>query len=307
MSYIDGHIRNSVIDSLKPAKITNLLKDLPDSPGVYLFYGQTSQLLYVGKSRKIRTRVRSHFSARNERWLRRLIERVEVRETAGELGALLLESQLIKELKPMYNVASRQRRRIIVARRVDNAQGYACIRLEAVDYLEVTASSPVVAIFKSKTQAHEYLSKTARAHRLCPKLLRLESSRKYCFSYHLGQCKGACMGEEEPGLYNARFEQAFEARRVVAWPFGGGVLVEERGRTLREFFVIDNWCLVASFRQSNGSRKKFLPTNHRFDYDTYKLLYAYLMNEANKKSIRGLERKEVEEGMWKEEVERVRN
>lgn len=246
--------------------------------------------------------MRSHFSARNERWLRRLVEKVETRETAGELGALLLESQLIKELKPMYNVASKQRRRIIVARRVDNPWGYACVRLEAVDYLEVTASSPVVAIFKSKTQAQEYLAKTARTHRLCPKLLKLENSRMHCFSYHLGYCDGACMGEEEPAQYNTRFEQAFEARRVIAWPFKGGVLVEERGEELHELFVIDNWCLVASFRHSNGNREDFLRTSHRFDYDTYKLLYGYMTKEANKKSIRELGKKELEEL-----VERKRN
>ena len=65
---------------------------LPDSPGVYLFYGPLDELLYVGKSKTIRTRVRSHFSSPDERWLCRKVTRVEARETAGELGALLLES-----------------------------------------------------------------------------------------------------------------------------------------------------------------------------------------------------------------------
>jgi len=55
------------------------------------------------------------------------IHRIEVRETAGELGSLLLESRLIKELRPMYNVRSKQLRRIVIARRADNEQGYATV------------------------------------------------------------------------------------------------------------------------------------------------------------------------------------
>lgn len=189
---------------------------LPDTPGVYLFYGALEELLYVGKSKTIRTRVRSHFSAPEERWLCRRVRRVIARETAGELGALLLESQLIKELRPMYNVAARRRRRIVIARKTMNNQGYAVVTLEPVDYLEVKENEPVLGVFKHKTQAKEYLAMIAKTHRLCPKLLRLETARHYCFSYHLGQCDGACMGEEiQPNTMRAstRHSTPGESRR----------------------------------------------------------------------------------------------
>lgn len=261
----------------------DLVASLPNTPGVYLFYGPRDELLYVGKSKSIRTRVRSHFSSNEERWVRRRVHRIETRETAGELGALLLESQLIKELRPMFNVAARRRRRIIVAKRVDDRHGYACISLEAVDYLHVSTSSPVMALFKHKTQAKEYLNTVAKTHRLCPKLLRLESARTYCFSYHLGHCSGACMGEESVEAYNNRFEQAFEERRIKAWPYDGGIVVEERSPTnhVREIFLVDNWCLIASFKYSNGDREQHIKGNHRFDYDSYKILYSFLTDEAN--------------------------
>lgn len=269
-----------------------LMAGLPDAPGVYLFYGPLDELLYVGKSKAIRTRVRSHFGAAEERWQMRKVRRVEIRRTAGELGALLLESQLIKELRPMFNVASRQRRRIIVARRALNSDGYAVVNLEAVDYLDVHADEPILGVFKHKTQAREYLSMIAKARRLCPKLLRLEQARSYCFSYHLGQCDGACMGEETPGHYNARLDEAFEARRIKAWPYESGIVIEERrdDEKIRELFLIDNWCLVASYRSSEQHPAQNSSQKHRFDYDSYKILYSYLSDPQNGSSITPLDR-----------------
>jgi DNA polymerase-3 subunit epsilon len=282
---------------MKPLLDPETIAGLPDTPGVYLFYGSLGELLYVGKSRSVRTRVRSHLSAPEERWMSRKIRRIEVRETAGELGALLLESRLIKELRPMFNVAARQRRRIIIARRVTNPQGYSVVSLEAVDYLDVKEAEPILGVFKHKTQAKEYLAAIAKSHRLCPKLLRLEVARRHCFSYHLGQCDGACMGEEDPEKYNARLEEAFEARRIKAWPYQGGVAIEER--TSRgdhhEVFLIDNWCLVASFGSADGTLKRNAYEQHRFDYDSYKILYSYLTDPRNDEAIRVYNRRDFDE------------
>ncbi len=267
---------------------TKSIDSLPAAPGVYLFYGAEDVLLYVGKSKTIRTRVRSHFAARDERWLTKQIRRIEAQETAGELGALLLESQLIKELRPMYNIRSKQSRRIIVARRIENKQGYATVKLDAVDYIDLRPDSPILGIFKHKTQAKEFLDTVSKTHRLCSKLLRLETSRGYCFPYHLGQCSGACMGEENVAAYNARVDAAFKARRIIAWPFDGPVTVEEvsKNKRMREVFVIDNWCLIGSQkRNSTPQQHQRLSSPHRFDYDSYKILYSYVMEEGNKIKI----------------------
>ena len=273
---------------MKSAFDKKSIGSLPDTHGVYLFFGPEEMLLYVGKSKNIRTRIRSHFSAPEERWLTKRVRRIEVRETAGELGALLLESRLIKELRPMYNVRLRQVRRIIVARRLDNEQGYATVKLEAVDYLDLKPESPILGIFKHKKQAKEFLDIIAKTHRLCPKLLRLENARGYCFSYHLGQCQGACMGEEGAAAYNDRLEAAFEARRIVAWPFEGAVTIEETSidKKLHELFVVDNWCLIANTSGDSHVKQQHFPlspksTPHRFDYDSYKILYGYVMEENN--------------------------
>ena len=80
---------------------------VPDTPGVYLFYGEGDVPLYVGKSNRMRSRVLAHFgddlrSAR-EMQLAREVRRIDWQRTAGELGALLREAELVRELAPMFN------------------------------------------------------------------------------------------------------------------------------------------------------------------------------------------------------------
>jgi len=89
------------------------LSTLPCSPGVYLFTGAPGELLYIGKSVNLRDRVRSYFrkggghTRRTER-LKHEVQRIEVYQTGSELEALLLESRLIKEHMPLYNVRGRR-------------------------------------------------------------------------------------------------------------------------------------------------------------------------------------------------------
>jgi DNA polymerase-3 subunit epsilon len=282
-SSLPSHLDREMIDAL------------PEGPGVYLFYGEAGELLYVGKSRNIRARVLGHFAASNERQMHAQVCKVECRRTAGELGALLLESQMIKELQPLHNRASRRKRNMVVARRVETEDGYATAVLEEIDHVEMDGPAPVLAMFKSTKQAKEYLLKIARQHRLCHKLLGLERARGYCFPYHLHQCQGACMGEESPELHNTRFDAAFVDRRIKAWSFNGGMVIDEKGEDdAGEVFLIDHWRLVSSFRYSALGYVAHLRGTHRFDYDSYKILLRYLRDGRNRRTIRMVPRKEFE-------------
>ena len=80
---------------------------LPERPGVYYFYDKDNVLLYVGKSKNIRKRVLSHFyhideTVRHADLINQTVH-IDFKCTAGELGALLLESAEIKSLQPIYN------------------------------------------------------------------------------------------------------------------------------------------------------------------------------------------------------------
>jgi hypothetical protein len=86
------------------------------------------------------------------------------------------------------------------------------------------------------------------------------------------------MGEEEPGTYNARLDRAFDARRIIAWPFKAPIAIEESSGTsgLRERFVLDNWCLLGSLREQGTVLTPLATADRRFDYDSYRLLYAFV-------------------------------
>ncbi len=109
---------------LPPHLPPDLADELPEGAGVYLFRAEGGALLYVGKSRNLRSRVLEHFASEHrsakEAKLTRQVRGVEWIETGGELGALLLESRLVKELAPSAN------------RRLRKPAGLQCVRLEPV-------------------------------------------------------------------------------------------------------------------------------------------------------------------------------
>jgi excinuclease ABC subunit C len=85
------------------------LDTLPDGPGVYLMKGADGEVLYVGKAKQLRSRVRSYFradpgSSPRTVLLRRLIEDIDTIVVADEAESLLLENNLIKEHRPRFNV-----------------------------------------------------------------------------------------------------------------------------------------------------------------------------------------------------------
>lgn len=286
-SSIPSHLDKEAIDAL------------PEAPGVYLFYGKHNEILYVGKSICIRDRVLSHFSgdhrSSREMEIAHQVHRIESRQTTGELGALLLESQLIKELRPMYNIAARKHKDLVLARRVTTREGYASVELEKTHDIEIDLEAPIMAIFKSLKQAKEFLATIAKEFRLCHKLLGLQQTKTQCFAYHLHQCNGACVGEESAAYYNARVDEAFAGRRIKAWPFAGGVVIEERNPATNEgeAFLIDNWCLLASYKFTELGQTElfsrgdgFAKRGHRFDYDAYKILSRYVHDPKNRRNIK---------------------
>jgi DNA polymerase-3 subunit epsilon len=273
---------------------------LPDSPGVYLFYGPKNELLYVGKSKNIRRRVVSHFSlspsSGKELSICGQTHAVEARTTAGELGALLLESRLIKDLQPIHNRVARLKRKLIVLRRRETKEGYAACDLQNVDMVNPWEVGGLLTVFKNRSQARESLVTMAREFELCHKLLGLEKSSSCCFQYHLHRCRGACIGTEASAEYNARFDAAFAERKVHAWPFPCGILIEEKGDDDKggEAFLVDQWCLISSVKFADDGFRNVLPGANTFDYDSYKILLRYLRDRKNRKTIRRLTKDQYE-------------
>jgi DNA polymerase III subunit epsilon len=266
----------------------HILDNLPDTPGVYIFYGEKGMPLYVGKSVNIRTRVLSHFSSDHlsgtELKIAQQVERIEAIETAGELGALIKESSLVKELQPLYNRKLRHANNLIVAKWIKGEKDY-----DRIDFVYAHEILPdelglVLATFKSLKQAKAYLMMLSKAHQLCEKLLGVEKTSSECFAYRLGRCKGACKGKESPASYNMRFATAFSDTKIRAWPFENPVLISEKGEgESEEAFLIDKWIYLGSIKSDSELK---LERDVRFDLDVYKILRSYLRNPKNSKKIK---------------------
>ncbi len=259
-------IKNEVIDAL------------PQSPGVYLFYGDNGIPLYVGKSKNIKDRVLSHFSqdhaSGSEMSISRQIKSIETIATCGELGALIKESQLIKQLLPIYNKVLRQKKNLIVLRKITKS-GYDSVKIETVEKITAEEIPNIYGIFKSKKQAKDFLMNIAEEHGLCKKLLGVDTTNSACFGYRLGACKGACQEKELPLRYNMRFLLAFSNSKIKKWPFESSISLSEEDEQGKDVFVVDKWCLLKVIHYNHHTEKitEFEPL---FDVDTYKILNRYL-------------------------------
>jgi DNA polymerase-3 subunit epsilon len=263
---------------LPPHLPADLADELPEGPGVYLFRGEGGALLYVGKSRNLRSRVLEHFSSGHrsskEAKLGQQVREVEWIETGGELGALLLESRMVKELSPTAN------------RRLRKAESTHCIRLverdgalrPRIEQLGVEDLEPGVDAFgpfRTERDARRALEGKAREAGLCMKILGLEAGPGSCFGLQVGRCRGACVGKEPLPLHDARLRLALASLRLRSWPFPGAVGIRERaadgpGTMLH---VVDRWQHLGTARNDTEVAELLACTGDRpFDPDSYRIV-----------------------------------
>ncbi|MDB5178752.1 MAG: polC [Patescibacteria group bacterium] len=273
---------------------------LPEGPGVYVFEDAGGEPLYVGKSVTVRRRVMSHFAAdygrAAEQKLAQRVRRLRGIATHGELSALLLESELIKDLQPLYNRALRQRERLTLAVAATTPEGYAGVALLDAPEIAPEDGRRLLAVYTTQGRARQSLHAAALRYRLCPKLMGLERTERACFQSQLGKCDGACVGRETPAAYNERFAAAFVRQRVVAWPYPGPVLIREQRAELpgATGFVVDNWCLTARLRELEDGTVETDPEAHRFDLDRYKIIRRFLEDPRNRRAITPLSSAQAE-------------
>jgi len=171
------------------------IRSLPDAPGVYLFKDARGEVLYIGKAVSLRKRVSTYFTGRDfgydgERLTSMVgqIADVEFLLTRNELEALILESNLIKQRRPRYNIVLR-----------DDKQ-YPLIRLNPKDpfpALQVTRriKNDGALYFGPYVPAGTMWDVLALINRTFPlRTCRSIAGRTLCLEYHLGRCLGPCEG-----------------------------------------------------------------------------------------------------------------
>lgn len=174
------------------------LKNLPDKPGVYIMKDQSGEIIYVGKAKSLKNRVRQYFQASKNKGLKvesmvRNIDDFEYIIVDNEVEALILESNLIKKHRPKYNILLR-----------DDKQ---------YPYIKISLNEDFPRVLKTRTILKDkakyfgpYPSGMAvnhvidTIHELYPirncKLNLSKNIGKYkaCLNYHIGRCKAPCIG-----------------------------------------------------------------------------------------------------------------
>jgi DNA polymerase-3 subunit epsilon len=214
-----------------------------------------------------------------------LVKRVDWVQTAGELGAMLLESEWIRSQKPLYNRRLRGGEEAVTLRPAADASGR--VHLQRIDTLEAEDLAQSFGVFHSEKDARKALTDIAHAQQLCLKVLGLEQSAGSCFAFQVGKCRGACTGKEPHILHNMRVQLALSKLKIKSWPFAGRVALRERGAGGAtpdgtrggEFHVLDHWMYLGSARSDEelaalSSRRAYAA----FDVDVYKILLRYFSN-----------------------------
>jgi len=255
------------------------LDEVPPVPGVYLFYGLNAHPIYIGKSVDIRARVAGHFNADyanpTDARLAQEVRRIEWEETAGEIGALLREAELIKTRLPAHNIALRRRAQVVFTQ----FDSLGRPRLISVADLQADRLADLFGPFGSRAGARRRLSDIAVEHTLCLKAMGLEARARRaepdapCFNYQLRRCHGCCVGAERAADHAQRVAQAVEPLRVPAWPYLGAVaLVERNAQTQREdWHLFDRWCWLGSVRTLDAALQLARTTERKFEIDAYRI------------------------------------
>ena len=253
------------------------LARIPEEPGVYVFYGANRHALYVGKSGNLRERVGAHFSNdhRSERDLRlsRELSDIDFECTAGEIGALLREAELVRELLPAHNVRLR-RKSSLVALTLDPETGRP--RFLGQSRLDLEELSDWYGVFNSRRAARSALLELARERELCCKALGLENGGGACFALQLERCRGACIGAESPDAHRARTLDALAPWKIPDWPHAGPVAVRESRPFHEDLHLVDRWCYLGSVRTLDAALELARSAERRFDLEYYRILAGAL-------------------------------
>ena len=197
---------------MKAEDIKLKLQLLPDKPGIYQYYDINGVILYVGKAKNLKKRVTSYFVKNHDnaktRILVRQIEDIQYLVVDSELDALLLENNLIKKYQPKYNIALKD----------DKTYPWICIKKEAFPRVFSTRNlvkdgSKYLGPYPSVKVMHTLLNLLKEIYQLRTCALDLsarkvaEKKYKVCLEYHLGNCKGPCVGNQSEANYQEYIDQ----------------------------------------------------------------------------------------------------
>jgi DNA polymerase-3 subunit epsilon len=179
------------------------LEQMPDRPGIYYFHDVKGKIIYVGKAKRLRKRVISHFSnndvSKRKQDLMRMVHKISFKESGNELMMSVMESIEIKRIWPLFNRSQKKfENRFGICSYVDQR---GVLRLGVVKkkkHLVLHTSFPY------QLDGMRLLNKLVREHKLCPKMCFLQVETVKCVGQEEDFCEGICSNDENLDRYNKK-------------------------------------------------------------------------------------------------------
>lgn len=194
------------------------LENLPSLPGIYQYFNDKGKVIYVGKAKNLKNRVRSYFhknidSPKTEILVSK-IEDLQIIVTDSEIEALVLENNLIKELKPRYNVL------------LKDDKSFPYIRVTNEPFPQIFPTRNIVKDGSRYFGPYTDVKNMKSSLRLITRIFKIRSCKfditeeavekkkfKICLDYHIKKCEGPCEGLVSRDRYNSMVNQAVKVFR----------------------------------------------------------------------------------------------
>lgn len=191
------------------------LKNLPDKPGVYQFFGDKTKIIYIGKAKNLRNRVRSYFQNSLEspktQALVNKIRDIELIVTDSEIEALVLENNLIKKFKPRYNV------------NLKDDKSFPFIKVTKETFPRIYSTRNLLRDGAKYFGPYTDVKNMKASLKIINEVFRIRSCRldlsqeniekkkfKVCLDYHIKKCDGPCEGLYSQQDYNEMVSEAIK-------------------------------------------------------------------------------------------------
>ena len=225
----------------------DMFDDLPDAPGVYLFYGEGDKALHIARAPHLRQRVLAHFHgeqpSNKDAELAKTARRFEWFETAGEIGAQLLEARLMRRLQPPSSIGRPTEKEICAWRIADGRP-----ELVFADDSSFARGTPCYGMFNSRQKAEMALAALAEKNGIAVNGAKINS---------------------------VRLQQALSSLPIVNWPYAGPIVVVELGEDGREeLHLVDHWHWLGTAQDMTAISAMLdkAPEYASFEFDTYRIL-----------------------------------
>lgn len=259
----------------------DLLDDLPDSPGVFIFRGENDVVLHVGRAAQLRQRVLSYFQSERPspkaQWLAAELHRVDWYETVGDVGAELLEARLSAQLKP----SPEPRHKLCAWQLQTGEDGSPRLALCYTDEQNFGRGDRLYGLFNTRQKAEKALLALAEKNGL--NLERLAQVPAQV---------GTCIDSNAPAVDTERLEQALSSLKMLGWPYPGPIVLIETSRDGRQdIHLVDNWCHLGTVQDEHDVWQvlREAPPSPAFDPDIYRIVSRALASgKTERRCLEGL-------------------